>query len=376
MKKIISMLIFIICCLICCSCTDKKHFNHNNGFIIIDETCNYNEKYYGVYDEEVLTYSIYLTKSKELIESIKLYSWNHSICIYDDYIYMYYIENNAYHVTFKKINDACDIYENTKKLDENFMEGFLTINNQLFLINGNDKIVKVGYNLNQGDITGFYNYNLYTLGKQNDMFLLNISNEDKKLELKSYYDNNTYTYMFSKEVINAQYNYKTNYAYWNWPSWNEETNEFYPGSYSVFLNDECLYFSYSKYLGEFTNGIHDCSMPTYCFFSNCKTEVLRFNTDNKKIESVAILPDGYRVLKIYKDYALIMKNNLIAKYDFVEKKLEVIQEVNWDNYYQLQDSFDILKVYLKDDEIYNIDTHYNKNGIGVNFDSFNKKDCN
>ena len=86
MKKIISILIFIICCLICCSCTDKKRYNQNNGFIIIDETCNYNEKYYGVYDEEVLTYSIYLTKSKELIESIKLYSWNHSICIYDDYI--------------------------------------------------------------------------------------------------------------------------------------------------------------------------------------------------------------------------------------------------------------------------------------------------
>ena len=57
-------------------------------------------------------------------------------------------------------------------------------------------------------------------------------------------------------------------------------------------------------------------MPSLCLFSNCKTEILRYNPKNEVIESVAILPDGYRVLKIYDDGALIMKNNLIGEYNF------------------------------------------------------------
>ena len=62
------------------------------------------------------------------------------------------------------------------------------------------------------------------------------------------------------------------------------------------MEDGNLYFAYGKYLGEFKES--DCYSYEDCFLSNRICEILRFNTERKKIENVVTLPSSYNVLAI------------------------------------------------------------------------------
>lgn len=376
MKKM--LLLFHAFCLLflCYSCEniEKESYYHNFGYILIDENSTFNDKYYAkrkiLDDNNQVQYYIYLKETDALVESFCLPNSLSLIAIYDDTLYYKYEYNDNILVSYKKIGENIDIHSNLKVVERSKCDGILMINNNLFFTN-NTSFRKIDYNLSQTPNLGLKNESLVSLGSPNQIFSINVVSEENIIKIKSNNNEKEYYYNFSKEIINAKYNYKTNKEFMNWPKWDERDYSFYLNEYTILLNDNCLYFSYSKYLGEFDDANHYCSMPEHCLFSNCKTEILKFNTIEEKIERVAILPDGYRVLKIYDDGALLMKNNLIGEYNFSTNELEIVQNINWSNYYDYSDcSLCKLKIYLENNRICKINTYCPKIVICDNFDFY------
>ena len=82
------------------------------------------------------------------------------------------------------------------------------------------------------------------------------------------------------------------------------------------------------------------------------------------------MPDGYIVLKIYDNGALIMKNNSIAEFNFTTKEVLNLQVFNWDEYYELNNDFYGLKIKLNNNEISDVSTYYRRILICQNFDFY------
>ena len=205
----------------------------------------------------------------------------------------------------------------------------------------------------------------------NSIFSFDILNESNKIEIKNVNSNEVYYYNFSNEIIDAKYNYKTNQAFWNFPKWNEQDSLYFKNEYVFCHEDDCIYFAYSKYLGEFNDKKHYCIAPSSCLFSNCKTEILKFNYKEKSIKSVGILPDGYRVLKIMKNSAIIIKNTEISEYNFSTANITFLQEVDWTEYYELNNDLVYeLKIYLIDNRIVELGSYYHKDSVCYNFECY------
>lgn len=376
MKRIFILLVIVYFSLVCCSCEliSSKSYSHNQNYFLIDETSLYNDKYYAkakIINNKVDNYiDIYDKKTNELIDKIKINVSGPRLYIYNDYIYLTYEDGDLFWYSYKKLGEKNDIKQNLKSIEKINFNGFLEINKELFFKPVEGNLRKVGYDISQYNVFDVSQKYFYTLYPEPQYYKVEISSEEKYLKIKGISNNQEYKYDFSDEIIEANYNYKTNYAYSNWPKWNEEENLFFIQKNAVFLSDNSLYFSYAKYLGEFNNAKHYCSFPTHCLFSNCKTEILRFNCNNEQIESIGILPDGYIVLKIYDNGALIMKNNSIAEFNFTTKEVSNLQVFNWDEYYELNNDFYGLKIKLNNNEISDVSTYYRRILICQNFDFY------
>lgn len=363
--------------MLCCSCeleTHKSYF-HNQNYFFEDETSLYNDKYYAkatIIDNKVDDYIyIYDKQTNELIDKIEINIPGTRIYIYDDHIYLTYEDAGFIWYSYKKLGEKYDMKLNLNSIEKNNFNGFLEINNELFFQPIEGDLRKVGYNISQCNVFDVSQKYFYTLYPEPQYYKIEISNEEKILKIKGISNNHEYKYNLSKEIVEADYNYKTNYAYSNWPKWDEKDNLFFVQKNAIILSDNCLYFSYAKYLGEFKNAKHYCSFPTQCLFSNCKTEILRFNCSNEQIESVGILPDGYMVLKIYDNGALVMKNNSIAEFNFTTKELSNIQVFNWDDYYEINNNnLYGLKIKLNDNKISDVNIYYKRVLICKNFDFY------
>lgn len=376
MKRLILLLNIILFSVLLFSCdnTKKKVYNHNFGYILIDENSHFNDNYYSKVvnkTQDDYVYSIYIKDTNELIDQIELSTYKSCLCIYDDVIYVLYEKNDNLYYYYKKLGVTLDINDNIKCINDSNYMGIININNCTFFIKSYYHMMMIDYNNNQSlAFSGKPNY-FCTLNGDKFVYSLNLLNDKKKIEIKKIDSEESYYYDFPKEIVDAKYNYKTNYAFWNWPKWNERDSFYFKNEYISYQNDNYVYFSYSKYLGEFDDAKHYCEAPGLCLFSNCKTEVLRFNCIENKIESVAILPDGYRVLKIYENGALIIKNNIISEFDFLTQELKNVQEVDWTAYYELNnDLFYELKIYLYNNRIEKLGSYYYRNSICYNFEVF------
>ena len=376
MKRILLFLL-IISCFTCVSCegNDKITYYHNLGFTVIDEQCLYNDKYYvksfKTKDENMIEYEFYLKENNALSDEIIIPKVFPTFAIYDDVLYLKYEKEDKIYYSYKLIGSGYDINENLAFMEVKDFNDLITVNNQLFYSNSDISLQRIGYDLPQIPAKGFSCEYVVVPGTISEIFSISVDSNEKSLTLNSVNSNKHIKYNFPSDVVDAKYNYKTNLAFMNWPKWDEKDSYYYKNEYVIYLKDDYLYFSYSKYLGEFENANHYCTMPALCLFSNCKTEILRYNPKKEVIESVAVLPNGYRVLKIYENGALVMKNNLISEYNFSTKELIIVQEINWDSYYQSDyDSFYRLGIYLKDNKIEKINFFSGNNLNYTNFDYY------
>lgn len=376
MNKILIFLLLFFCLLICCSCHMKteKVYYHDVTYVLVDKDTIHNDKYYSKKIEYntngKCSFDIYLKDSNQLIERINLETSKSSIAIYDDIIYIIYQLDNKLFYSYKEIGAEYNIFDNTEFVNISEYKYFLQINGNYFITNdiytkNYYYIEKVSINMEQMGNT------VYTIYKTPRAYNVEIDNNNNSVVLSSLNNSETYVYNFSKEVIDSNYKYKSNLAFKNWPKYDEQDNLYFIGKYITYLEDNCLYFSYSKYLGEFDNARHYCTIPSRCMFSSCKTEILRFNCVSNEIESVGILPDGYQVLKLYINGALIIKNNIISYYNYSSKDLTIINEIDASQYYQLSTSPERIKIYLDNINIDKILRSSDWNGICFNFECIN-----
>lgn len=372
MNKFLIVFCTLFICLLCYSCDgedqNKDTYFHNTRYVLVDELSNFSDNYYAISDKfitnEEFSCNIFSREDDKHLENIYLPTTKASIAIYDNTIYIIYKYNNKIMYSYKVIGSNKTLDDNLCSMNEEQFNGFLEINNQFFFSKDIYSLKKIDYNIEQG-----YRHNIgCTIYDKPKAYNIKISENNDYLYMSSYDGHEIYSYKISSEVLESKYNYKTNFAFMNWPKWNEKDNLIFVGKYITFLNDNCLYFSYSKYLGEFDNANHYCYNNSGCLFGRYKTEILRFNCTNNQIESVGILPDGFSVLKLYLDGALIMKNNVIAYYSYSTKNYDIIQNIDWTNYYQLSSDDDDIKIYLKNKSIEKIDIYSGANLVCDNFE--------
>jgi hypothetical protein len=239
-------------------------------------------------------------------------------------------------------------------------EKFLTFNNKKYLVGKNGVLYKVNYGVTQSkyydnEKFGFYNEVYTSLENNNDVFIPDIN--DKKVILKNYYDESiVYSYDINSNLEGYKYYKKSNRYFLDiFRPIEEDENSYYidPDSF-VLLEDNNLYFSYSRYLGKYEYS--DCSDYKWCLFSRKGSEILRFNNETKKIEQVALVPESYSVLKIYLDRAYVMDNKGIACLYFKDNKFEYVYECDMKQYYTmkfniLSEEHDInIKIYFENKE--------------------------
>lgn len=376
MKKILSIIsfVFIIFAMTSCVQSEKGWYYHHSTYVVVDENKTFDNNYYVKYENYENQYkTIFYEKStNEVVEEIIIYdSWKHTYSIYDDYLY--YIntvdEEGLIYYSYKKIGDKeTSLEKNMKIIDITNFNGFININENIFYIPNWDRLLKVDFNIDQIPPYNGNVHSVYNSVKNPKSYSLNIIDEEKVV-LESVDKSEKYTFDISLEVKNAKYKKHTNYRFYDVFNFIEPDDIPKYDLYKpvVILEDDNLYFSYGKYLGEFENAKHCCFQYLNCLFSNRVSEILRFNNSTKQIESVAILPEGFTPLKIYLDKAIVMKNNIIAEYNYQTKELSNKIEVDWTKYYEL-DSWSVIKLLFEDNKLIDVDVYYcNKYGFN-NFD--------
>ena len=347
MKKHFNILI-LLNILTSCSYHDicYEHHDVNEKIHIIDENNIYHDTIY-IKDDYLEEYdckqiSFYSKETDLLLSKYNIFDYNFfnpKFIIDDYYFYGKYIEDYIEYSYF-------DMYIQSKiatiKIKKD--EKFLTFNNKKYLVGKNGVLYKVDYGVTQSkyfdnEKFGFYNEVYTSLENDNDIFITDI--HDKKIVLKNYYDESImYSYDINPILADYKYYKKTNFVFLDAFYPEEETeNSYYidPDSF-VLLEDNNLYFSYSRYLGDYE--FSDCSDYQDCLFSRKGSEILRFNNETKKIEQVALVPESYSVLKIYLDRAYVMDNKGIACLYFKDNKFEYVYECDMKQYYTMK--FNIL----------------------------------
>lgn len=374
MKKSIILLMFLILFITGCSCkeSDKELYYHINSdsYVLVDENSLFNDNYYAKSKtentKEDKSFYLYSKKDNLKVDEININEKRHLVfAIYDDYLYYVFYTDDKVYYSYKKIGDNIDIYHNVQSILEKDFNGFLTINDKLFYFDKMYHLQLVDNNLEL--VLPCWNTANFYYASNKSQSLVSIRIEEEKIIVESQDKTQKYYYDIPNTVKEAKYTENTNGYYWNWPVWNKPTHYYDIMKYAVLLEDDCLYFSYGKYLGEFDNARHNCGFHNTCIFSNRQSEILRFNSKIQKIESVAILPEGYSVLKIYNGGAIVMKNSTIAQYDFNTGALNNQIEIDWKDYYQL-DGFEHLKIYLDNNQITKIDTCYYRLALFSNFE--------
>ena len=374
MKKYINLLIMVNL-LTACNYNDNsvcyEHYDVNEKIHIIDENNIYHDTIY-IKDDYLEEYdceqiSFYSKETDLLLSKYNIFDYNFfnpKFIIDDYYFYGKYIEDYIEYSYF-------DIYIQSEiatiKIKKD--EKFLTFNNKKYLVGKNGVLYKVDYGVTQSkyydkEKFGFYNEVYTSLENNNDVFIPDIN--DKKVILKNYYDESiVYTYEFNPILAEYKYYKKSNRYFLDiFRPIEEDENSYYidPDSF-VLLEDNNLYFSYSRYLGEFEKS--DCSDYKWCLFSRKGSEILRFNNETKKIEQVALIPESYSVLKIYLDRAYIMDNKGIACLYFKDNKFEYVYECDMKQYYTmkfniLSEEHDInIKIYFENKEFVSLKNDIN-----------------
>lgn len=370
MKKVLNLIliVFVVLTLTSCVKDDRVWYYHRGDHVVVDENESYNNKYYIEFDFK--NYYIFNKEKKELIDQINDNEYIIQILsIYDDTMYLLVKKNNDFYYTFKKIGDKETLLEdNMKSIDKDTFDGFLEMNGTLFYSNLFSSLVKIDYNIDQAPPYNGNVHSIYNSVKNPKSFILNIIDEEKVV-LESKDKSERYTFDISLEVKNAEYKKHTNYFYYDVFNFIEPDDIPKYDLYKpiVILEDDNLYFSYGKYLGEFGNAKHHCTSYLNCLFSNRQSEILRFNNSTKQIESVAILPEGFTPLKIYLDKAIVMKNNIIAEYNYQTKELSNQIEVDWTNYYAV-DNWGVIKLIFEDNKFIGVDVNYNNYVMFYNYD--------
>ena len=368
MKKYINLLIMVNL-LTACNYNDNsvcyEHYDVNEKIHIIDENNIYHDTIY-IKDDYLEEYdceqiSFYSKETDLLLSKYNIFDYNFfnpKFIIDDYYFYGKYIEDYIEYSYFDMYIQS-EIATIKIKKDEKF----LTFNNKKYLVGKNGVLYKVNYGVTQSkyydnEKFGFYNEVYTSLENNNDVFIPDIN--DKKVILKNYYDESiVYTYEFNPILAEYKYYKKSNRYFLDIFRPIEEDENSYnidPDSF-VLLEDNNLYFSYSRYLGDYE--FADCSDYKWCLFSRKGSEILRFNNETKKIEQVALIPESYSVLKIYLDRAYIMDNKGIACLYFKDNKFEYVYECDMKQYYNTKsfksdEGQDInIKIYFEDKEFKN-----------------------
>lgn len=376
MKKVLNLIliVFVVLTLTSCVKDDRVWYYHRGDHVVVDETKTFDNNYYVKYKKNENQYkTIFYEKStNEVVEEMIIYdSWKHTFSIYDDYLYFIKTvdDEGLIYYSYKKIGDKETSFEkNMKIIDMTNFNGFININENIFYVPNWHQLLKVDFNIDQVPPYNGNVHSIYNSVKNPKSFVLNIIDEEKVV-LESKDKSERYTFDISLEVKNAEYKKHTNYFYYDVFNFIEPDDIPKYDLYKpvVILEDDNLYFSYGKYLGEFENAKHHCTSYLNCLFSNRQSEILRFNNSTKQIESVAILPEGFTPLKIYLDKAIVMKNNIIAEYNYQTKELSNQIEVDWTNYYAV-DNWAVIKLLFEDNKFNGIDVYYNNNLSFYNYD--------
>ena len=366
MKKHFNILI-LLNILTSCSYHDicYEHHDVNEKIHIIDENNIYHDTIY-IKDDYLEEYdceqiSFYSKETDLLLSKYNIFDYNFfnpKFIIDDYYFYGKYIEDNIEYSYFDMYIQS-EIATIKIKKDEKF----LSFNNKKYLVGKNGVLYKVDYGVTQSkyydkEKFGFYNEVYTSLENNNDVFIPDIN--DKKVILKNYYDESiVYSYDINSNLEGYKYFKKSNRYFLDlFRPIEEDENSYYidPDSF-VLLEDNNLYFSYSRYLGDYE--FADCSDYKWCLFSRKGSEILRFNNETKKIEQVALVPESYSVLKIYLDRAYVMDNKGIACLYFENNNFEYVYECDMKQYYNTKsfksdDGQDInIKIYFEDKEFKN-----------------------
>ena len=368
MKKYINLLIMVNL-LTACNYNDNsvcyEHYDVNEKIHIIDENNIYYDDLYIVenymVDIKLKEVAIYDKKNNSLVSQYTINDYDRSdpnFIVDNYYFYGKYVDD---YIEYRYFN----IYEQgeIKDIKIKNSDKYIYIDNKKYFINKRGDFFKIDYGVTQikhydNEKFGFYNEVYTSLENDNDVFISDIN--DKKVILKNYYDESiVYTYEFNPILAEYKYYKKSNRYFLDiFRPIEEDENSYYidPDSF-VLLEDNNLYFSYSRYLGEYEYS--DCSDYKWCLFSRKGSEILRFNNKTKKIEQVSLIPESYSVLKIYLDRAYIMDNKGIACLYFKDNKFEYVYECDMKQYYNTKsfksdDGQDInIKIYFEEKEFKN-----------------------
>jgi len=387
MEKYINLLIMVNL-LTACNYNDNsvcyEHYDVNEKIHIIDENNIYYDDLYIVenylIDIKLKEVAIYDKKSNSLVSQYTINDYDRSdpnFIVDNYYFYGKYVDD---YIEYRYFN----IYEQgeIKKIKIKNSDKYIYIDNKKYFINKRGDFFKIDYGVTQikyydNEKFGFYNEVYTSLENNNDVFIPDIN--DKKVILKNYYDESiVYSYDINSNLEGYKYYKKSNRYFLDiFRPIEEDENSYYidPDSF-VLLEDNNLYFSYSRYLGEYESS--DCSDYKWCLFSRKGSEILRFNNETKKIEQVALVPESYSVLKIYLDRAYVMDNKGIACLYFVNNNFEYVYECDMKQYYNTKsfksdEGQDInIKIYFEDKEFKNFknETEYLSSChhfIGINY---------
>jgi len=387
MEKYINLLIMVNL-LTACNYNDNsvcyEHYDVNEKIHIIDENNIYYDDLYIVenylIDIKLKEVAIYDKKSNSLVSQYTINDYDRSdpnFIVDNYYFYGKYVDD---YIEYRYFN----IYEQgeIKKIKIKNSDKYIYIDNKKYFINKRGDFFKIDYGVTQikyydNEKFGFYNEVYTSLENNNDVFIPDIN--DKKVILKNYYDESiVYSYDINSNLEGYKYYKKSNRYFLDiFRPIEEDENSYYidPDSF-VLLEDNNLYFSYSRYLGEYESS--DCSDYKWCLFSRKGSEILRFNNETKKIEQVALVPESYSVLKIYLDRAYVMDNKGIACLYFANNNFEYVYECDMKQYYNTKsfksdEGQDInIKIYFEDKEFKNFknETEYLSSChhfIGINY---------
>ena len=370
--KVITLIILIILLVTCNYNDDSIMYEHNsvnNKIHIIDENNIYYDDIYFMdnflKENDCKEVKFYEKETNKLVTSYIIYDydWSNPDFIIDEYyFYVKYVDDYIEYQYFN-IYKQSDI--NTMKINKN--DKFVNFNNKKYFVGVNGVLYEVNYKKSLSHCAYLdQNYKKYfkevysSIDDNNEVFYIYI--QDKEVIMKNYYDESiVYTYEFNPILAEYKYYKNTNFHFdWFNTGYEEAVDSYNIDDFSItLLEDNNLYFSYSRYLGEFEYS--DCFHYDDCLFSRKGSEILRFNNETKKIEQVALVPESYSVLKIYLDRAYVMDNKGIACLYFKDNKFEYVYECDMKQYYNTkfyygeenhdEDGIDInIKIYFENNE--------------------------
>lgn len=369
--------LFILFILLLSSCTKKEkptiHDLWVSSIRFYDEYNSYNDNIYlkatKGESKKILNYFVLDKKTDEKLYEESLENYNnidYCIRIYDDYIYELFNDDSKCDLLFKitKLGDLSSSYsiniDKTCKIIE--------VNNNMFYIDTYFNFEKMGYNLFQCiPVRYFVNEFYASLDDKTKIYKIYLENEN--IVIENFYNyNKKCRYSYSKQLIEADYYEKSNAQF-------HDILDFYleeKDSYSLdlhtikLLEDDNVYFSYSRYLGEFKYS--DCPYYKECIFSNRISQILRFNPFLNKIEKVVTIPEGYTVLSIYLNKAIIMKDNEISTYNFENEEIYGSKIIDCSNLYESNNLKFYFNNHLFDKVINETEYNYGITYINSNFD--------